>query len=116
MFPNYTGNTMPAKKVFEKTVPTKNWYGFYWNSLMTFKQFKYLSEDDQESLLWRKGVELARKSDTFYNYILFQVDGFYMELQYVMPQRNIVRIACFEDTTYLEPYLRNIDIGSLYTV
>ena len=84
--------------------------------VMTFNQFKYLSEDDQEAILWRKGVELARKSDTFYNYILFQVDGFYMEVQYTMPKRTITRIACFEDTAYLEPYLHTIDIGSLYTV
>ena len=83
---------------------------------MTFNQFKYLSEDDQESILWKKGVELARKHDSFYHYILFQVDGFYMEIQYTFPERAIVRIMCFEDTALLEPYLRNINIDSLYTV
>ena len=81
---------------------------------MTFNQFKYLSEDDQESILWKKGVELARKSDNYFHYILFQVDGFYMELQYIVPQKTITRIACFEDTDFLEPYLEKINIDFLY--
>jgi hypothetical protein len=81
---------------------------------MTFNQFKYLSEDDQESLLWNKGVELARKRDSLFHYILFQVDGFYMEVKYTLPQRTIMEIACFEDVSILEPYLRYIDIAPLF--
>jgi hypothetical protein len=81
---------------------------------MTFTQFKYLSEDDQESLLWRKGVEIARKADAVYQYILYQVDGFYMEIQCTVPEGNITQIACFEDVNFLETYLRNINITSLY--
>jgi hypothetical protein len=81
---------------------------------MTFNQFKYLSEDDQENLLWKKGVELARKKDANFHYILFQVDGFYMEVKYIMPERSIMEIACFEDVGILDPYLRRINIDSLF--
>ena len=83
--------------------------------VMTFNQFKYLSEDDQELILWRKGVEIARNADAIYHYILYQVDGFYLEVQYVMPERTIMQIACFEDVDFLEPYLRKINVESLYT-
>ena len=82
--------------------------------LMTFNQFKYLSEDDQEALLWKRGVEIGRNTDAVYHYILCQVDGFYMEIQYLMPQATIIQIACFEDVDLLEPYLRKIKIDSLY--
>jgi len=81
---------------------------------MTFNQFKYLSEDDQEALLWRKGVELGRSSDALYYYILYQVDGFYMEVKYKMPQCSVLEIACFEDVNLLGPYLHSIDIDSLF--
>jgi hypothetical protein len=81
---------------------------------MTFNQFKYLSEDQQELLLWRRGVELARYDDPDFHYILFQVDGFYMEVKYVMPDRDIIDITCFEDIRMLEPYLDQIDIAPLF--
>ncbi|HEV7783527.1 MAG TPA: hypothetical protein VGO58_19770 [Chitinophagaceae bacterium] len=80
---------------------------------MTFTQFKYLSEDDQEALLWRRGVELGRTRDDIFHYILYQVDGFYMEVKYIMPQRTIREIACFEDVDLIAPYLDTINITSL---
>ena len=83
--------------------------------VMTFNQFKYLSEDDQESLLWKRGVEIGRKTNAHYHYILYQVDGFYMEIQCAMLQGTIMQIACFEDVDLLEPYLRKINISWLYT-
>lgn len=91
-----------------------NWYGFYRYLSMTFKQFRYLSEEDQEALLWRKGVELARYNNKVYHFILYQVDGFYMEVKYKMPQCMLLEIACFEDVNLLQPYLRKIDIDSLF--
>ncbi|MEO6613260.1 MAG: hypothetical protein ABIT05_15355 [Chitinophagaceae bacterium] len=81
---------------------------------MTFTQFKYLSEDDQEDLLWNRGVELLRRADKMFHYILFQVDGFYMEVKYTLPKRTIKKIACFEEVSILEPYLRGIDIDPLF--
>ena len=81
---------------------------------MTFNEFKYLNEVDQEYLLWRSGVELARKKNGIFHYILYQVDGFYMEVKYTMPKRTIIHIACFEDLEYIETYLQAIDINSLF--
>jgi hypothetical protein len=80
---------------------------------MTFNQFKYLSEDDQEALLWRRGVELARAKDDRFFYILYQVDGFYMEVKCLLPHKTIQEIACFEDVDLIEPYLHSINIDSL---
>ncbi len=81
---------------------------------MTFEQFRFLSEDDQEHILWQKGVELSRDKVGRYHYILYQVDGFYMEVKYIMPHRTIIEIACFEDVDLLEPYLKKIDINFLF--
>lgn len=84
--------------------------------MMTFNQFKYLSEDDQEHLLWRKGVELGRRRDHRYHYILYQVDGFYMEVKFIMSDKTILEIACFEDIRLINSYLQAINIDSLFTV
>jgi hypothetical protein len=80
---------------------------------MTFYQFKCLSEDDQEYLLWRKGVELGRREERSFHFVLYQVDGFYLEVKYYRPFATIIQIACFEDLALLKPYLKNIyvDIG-----
>ena len=80
---------------------------------MTFKEFKYLNETEQEELLWKQGVELGRRKGAIYHYILYQVDGFYMEVQYIMPGRILVQIACFEDPDLLDPYLDKILINVL---
>jgi hypothetical protein len=73
-----------------------------------------MDEDDQEDILWDKGVEVARRKDSLFHYILFQVDGFYMQVKYIMPQRTIMEIACFEDVRILQPYLCEIDINPLF--
>ncbi len=86
---------------------------FYTVLVMTFEQFRYLSEEDQENLLWQRGVELARSRDAIFHYILYQVDGFYMEVKYILPFNSILQIACFEDVDMLENYLQNINIEPL---
>jgi hypothetical protein len=90
------------------------WYRFYYDLIMTFNQFRYLSEDDQERILWKKGVELSRNEINGFHYILFQVDGFYMEVKYTLPLRSIIEIVCFEDVELLDPYLKKINIDFLF--
>ena len=80
---------------------------------MTFTQFRYLSEDEQEKLLWSRGVELMRQADEQYIFILFQVDGFYMELKFNISLKYVSQIIYFEDLGYLEKYLQEINISSL---
>ncbi len=81
---------------------------------MTFSQFKYLSEYDQAYILCKKKIEVARRSDKTYHYILYQVDGFYMEVMFPPKQESAASIVCFEDVDLIIPYLQNININSLF--
>ena len=81
---------------------------------MTYRQFKYLSETDQELICWSKGVEIASKADQIYQYKLYQVDGFYMEVQSTIAFRIIRKISSFNDRQLLESYLEQIKIVNNY--
>ena len=81
---------------------------------MTFEQFKYLNEVDQEMLLWTKGVEVASRTDGMNRYVLFQVEGFYMEVKYSVIFNLIKRIICFDSTDLLDQYLSEIDIVAAF--
>jgi hypothetical protein len=79
---------------------------------MTFKQFKNIPDEDKLYILWQQGVELGNTKRGFYNFRLYQVDGFYMEVKYLLPE-TVVQVICFEDLELLDPYLKEINISSL---
>jgi len=80
---------------------------------MTYPQFKNLSNTEQELICWSRGVEIASKLDNISLCQLYQVDSFYIEVQYNLPFGIITKIISFDDTSLLEPYLEciNIDIA-----
>jgi hypothetical protein len=82
---------------------------------MTFQQFKYLSESDQEFIIWSKGTELAAREDAKHCYFLYQVDGFYIEIKCNKKQRGISGFFFFDSLQYLEPYLACINIDAVYS-
>lgn len=81
---------------------------------MTCKQYNNLGETDQEFILWARGVVLGQRVENIYMYVLFQVDGFYIEVQFHKPTATVTTFLTFEDTDLLEPYLEQIDIESVF--
>lgn len=81
---------------------------------MTFNEFRQLGVDEQELALWSQGVEVGQRRDTWFSYLLFQVDSFYIEVRFNVREEMIDRIVAFEDTDQLEPYLPEVDIDALY--
>jgi len=79
---------------------------------MTFKQFRNIPDEEKLYLLWDQGVELGNTKRGFYNFKLYQVEGFYMEVKYVLPDM-ILQVVCFEDLELLDPYLKEINISAL---
>ncbi|MGZ8510251.1 MAG: hypothetical protein ACXWWA_07740 [Chitinophagaceae bacterium] len=79
---------------------------------MTYLQFNSLSTTEQEIICWSRGVEIAAKVDNISMCQLYQVDSFYIEVQYSIPFSIITSIVSFDDTKLLDPYLKciNIDI------
>ena len=78
--------------------------------IMTFTQFKCLSDTEMEFVTWNKGVVIAQREEKKFRYVLFQVDGFYAEVQFNRIDKVIDKFCFFDSVKYLEPYLSSIDI------
>ena len=83
---------------------------------MTLKEFKYLSEDDQQFVLQTKAVHIASIKDERESLELFQLDSFYIEIECIHSFMKVLTVNFFDETTLLEPYLNNIDIDEVYQV
>jgi len=45
--------------------------------------------------------------------MLYQVEGFYVEIYFNDKMSVALRLRCFEDTVHLDPYLRMVDVSEL---
>lgn len=82
---------------------------------MTLKEYKQLEPDEQTSFLSRKGVSVAERQVGPYLIVLYQVEGFYVEVFYNKDNYQMAKLVSFYNTMLLEPYLAQIDIKSLLT-
>jgi hypothetical protein len=81
--------------------------------LMTIQQFTSLPKDIQRNVVKHYGVFLFGRSGVGVNVILYQVEGFYVEIYFDEKMSECTRIRSFEDTRHLEPYLRMVDVSDL---
>jgi hypothetical protein len=77
---------------------------------MTHYQFKLMEKDDQANTLWEHGVHLTELEDEGYKFILYQIEGFYVEVWYHKECNQIRKFRSFASTDQLEPYLSKIKI------
>lgn len=81
---------------------------------MTLEQFKYLNEEDQQFVLQRRAVYIATLENNSAKRELFQLDSFYIEIEYQHTFMQVLTVNLFEDPSILEPYLECIDIDEIY--
>jgi hypothetical protein len=80
---------------------------------MTFEQFRSLPKDIQRNVVKHCGVFLFGRTGVGVNVMLYQVEGFYVEVWFDEKMSEATRIRCFDDTKSLEPYLRMVDVSEL---
>jgi len=80
---------------------------------MHFNEFLQLNETEQVELLWYNGEQIGRRKEDDYLILLYQVEGFYVEVFYHKADYVIVKYNPFTKSELLEPYLNEIDISSL---
>ena len=80
---------------------------------MTLYQYKLLNKDEQYKVLWDKGVFIDQRISVSYNFQLYQIEGFYVELKYNREENKIVGLKSFISTEPLEPYLRKIKLDDI---
>lgn len=80
---------------------------------MKLQQFRSAPQEVQEKLVKRNGVFLMERKSLGVSVLLFQLDGFYVEVFY-NTQRGVVSfVKSFEDMDGIEAYLGRIDISEV---
>ena len=83
-------------------------------AIMTATYFDQLSENKQTDVLWESGAYLDRRTEGYYNILLFQIEGFYAEVFYHAHFNVIIKIETFSDMDRLDPYLHKLDLLLLF--
>ena len=82
---------------------------------MHFNEFLQLNETEQVELLWYNGEQIGRRKEDDYLILLYQVEGFYVEVFYHRKERVIKRYMSFDcNDTRLNIYLEKIDLTPIY--
>ena len=80
---------------------------------MTLEQFRSLPKDMQRKVVKHCGVFLFGRTGVGVNVMLYQVEGFYVEIYFNDKMSAAIRLRSFEETVHLEPYLRMVDVSEL---
>jgi hypothetical protein len=76
-------------------------------------EFNALNDFDKGDVLFKHGEHLSERFDKEYGYSLYQLNNFYVEVQYNGGINAIAKFTSFAAATKLEPYLLNIDITNI---
>ena len=77
---------------------------------MKLKEFKAFEEFEQFGILFDHGVLLLDRTDNYYSYLLYQIDGFYAEIKHQLNADAITGLTSFELIDLPEMYLEEIII------
>ena len=80
---------------------------------MTITQFRALPKDIQRTVVKHYGVFLFGRTGVGVNVMLYQVEGFYVELYFDEKMSEAMHVRSFDDTIHLDPYLRRVDVSEL---
>jgi hypothetical protein len=77
---------------------------------MHLETFNSLEEKERFDVLFEKGVLLLDRNENGCSYLLYQVNGFYIEVWHELYSDTIGGLSAFMSTELLQPYLELMDI------
>lgn len=77
------------------------------------QQFDTLSKEEQQQELLKSGIFLAEREDGPFRIMLYQLNGFYVEVYFFNLYNKVAFFQTFEDTEALQPYLEQINVRTL---
>lgn len=80
---------------------------------MKLCEFIALHEDEQLDLLYLQGSFIGKRRLGSLYVLLYQLDEFYIKIYYIEYRKTIHHIFCFNTTTFLDPYINQIEISDL---
>ena len=84
--------------------------------IMTLQQYKNFSNEHQMYILKHKAVIVSTLRRDNEVYTLFQIYGFYVEVFRYGTEGVKSSINCFDEIELLEPYLKSVNISSVYQI
>lgn len=81
---------------------------------MDLHEFRELDQDDQAQTAWEYGEHIATRISLHHTITLWQIEGFYVEIYYNSAEEKIEKLRSFRSTIFLTPYLKQIDISSVF--
>ncbi len=83
---------------------------------MELRQFRSASQEVQEKLVKTRGVFLMERKSLGVSVLLFQLDGFYVEVFYNTATETVSFIKSFDDMDGIEAYLERVDIREVMAI
>jgi hypothetical protein len=80
---------------------------------MTIQRFNALNQHNQQKKLISSGVYIADRMTDDYHALLFELNGFFVEVTYNNQEDEILAVNGFEGTENLAPYLGEIRLSSI---
>jgi hypothetical protein len=80
---------------------------------MTLQNFRALTQNKQNKKLLTEGVCIADRRTEEVQALLFQIDGFYVEVFFNGEGDEVLFSRNFEDVNELDPYLQSIDLSEM---
>ncbi|RYY41510.1 MAG: hypothetical protein EOO08_01845 [Chitinophagaceae bacterium] len=68
---------------------------------------------EQLDLLYEQGTFVGKCRKGAQTCVLYQLEGFYVEVEYRVYRRIPAKLNCFRSTSLLDPYLELIDVEHL---
>jgi hypothetical protein len=87
-------------------------YTLLWPS-MTLTEYKALSTDHRYIVWLSKAVRIAAYKNLLFEYTLYQVEGFYVQIRSLRYFKSTDKWSAFSHESYLKPYLKKINIGEI---
>ncbi|GAB4093215.1 hypothetical protein [Flaviaesturariibacter terrae] len=75
--------------------------------------FLLLSQMEQLDLLYEEGTYLGKRKIGAQACVLYQIEGFYVEVLYRQYRLLPKKVRCFRSVALLDPYLELIDLEHL---
>lgn len=82
---------------------------------MTMSEFVLFPQEKQLTILYRQSVYIGKKKGGQFIRLLFQLEGFYVEIVYLSYRRSIYKMRYSDSTAILDPYLEQIEVEYLVT-
>jgi len=80
---------------------------------MNLFDFQLLPHSEKVDILYDHGVYIGKRKEKNQTVILYQLEGFYVEVFYKKYRCFVTRMHCFSSTILLEVYLEQINVEHL---